>query len=649
MKIRTLLLSSLMLAGGLFSCDQEKDIYSAKPEVVEESNPVHVLNDMSQYWTPALDSEGDTGFASLLDFGKHQYLTQSLAGPNRLEPFVTSVSVLNVFVNMNEGRQYQPDDIDVYNKALNGGGALAIFAMGEGSDALSHANGLASEYGFSFVKADLAGATDSGLKVFGKGFTLNLENPSDWTVTERKGELPVIAVRQVGEGFVMASGADIFGNMEDNPNGDFYRKAIVELSKNKKGFMSSQKVKSSIAREFSLEAPNSVFRTNRFLKDESEQVRDLYDVVLTELEALMTVSKGVDGNVNINMLQTSKPGWVNGSDMYVGALYGGFPSEVDAMRMHLAEMIHSVWTLPKTEPFADDVFSKYIAYKVSEKLGDAEAISKMEEIMEKARADKRYREFDPVSMTDEEVSAYPEYLRLGKFFFMMDSVQKAYPDIDLIGQYYSEKRSKLPSFDSFVYTPHDFMWFLGEITGDENFLKNLRTNTGYSFDKEEIRNPFAYNRVILPTLGWKVTADATAAHNSYKPENLIDGNKGTAWHSEWKSPQPPFPHDLIINMKQAHKIMGFRFLPWQHGGYRDIATDIDFYVSLDGKDWGEPIAKYTHGHFYDNDWQEVFVDRFVSAQYIKIQINKVYRAKYNDPNHNQSNMQEFEVYTEGKD
>jgi hypothetical protein len=64
---------------------------------------------------------------------------------------------------------------------------------------------------------------------------------------------------------------------------------------------------------------------------------------------------------------------------------------------------------------------------------------------------------------------------------------------------------------------------------------------------------------------WKATADSTAANAA--PENAIDGDPKSLWHTRWEGPdRPPMPpHWLVISLGRRVKISGFRYLPRQDG------------------------------------------------------------------------------------
>jgi len=104
----------------------------------------------------------------------------------------------------------------------------------------------------------------------------------------------------------------------------------------------------------------------------------------------------------------------------------------------------------------------------------------------------------------------------------------------------------------------------------------------------------AIEKVLLPQDLWTlryvdseetIFADLSAGH-------AFDGNKDTIWHTEWYSTLAHLPHEIQIDLGQVVDIDGFQYLPRPGGGNGQIAK-YDFYVSLDGSSWGNPVASGT--------------------------------------------------------
>jgi len=96
------------------------------------------------------------------------------------------------------------------------------------------------------------------------------------------------------------------------------------------------------------------------------------------------------------------------------------------------------------------------------------------------------------------------------------------------------------------------------------------------------------NRITLKVV--KVDSEETAGEDG-KAANAVDGNTNTIWHTQWQDDSPTCPHEIIIELSEVVGINGFTYLPRQdesdHGGIKTY----EFYVSDDGKEFGQPVKK----------------------------------------------------------
>lgn len=76
-----------------------------------------------------------------------------------------------------------------------------------------------------------------------------------------------------------------------------------------------------------------------------------------------------------------------------------------------------------------------------------------------------------------------------------------------------------------------------------------------------------------------------------KGENAVDGNTETFWHTQWQDANPPCPHEIVIELVPPSTIKGFTYLPRQDDGVNGTIKGYEFYVSNDGADFGQPVAK----------------------------------------------------------
>jgi len=88
----------------------------------------------------------------------------------------------------------------------------------------------------------------------------------------------------------------------------------------------------------------------------------------------------------------------------------------------------------------------------------------------------------------------------------------------------------------------------------------------------------------------KVRVDSEAP--GYEGYRALDGDPRTMWHTEFGGPEPPHPHEIIVDLGKSHELSGIGCLPRQGGGNGTIG-DYECYVSDSAKDFGKPRAKGT--------------------------------------------------------
>ncbi|NNL69646.1 MAG: DUF4038 domain-containing protein, partial [Acidimicrobiia bacterium] len=101
---------------------------------------------------------------------------------------------------------------------------------------------------------------------------------------------------------------------------------------------------------------------------------------------------------------------------------------------------------------------------------------------------------------------------------------------------------------------------------------------------------------LIDRSAWSIVSGQTTEDDGNGPDNAIDGDTQSFWHTRWQSPAAPFPHDLVINLGATHDIEGFRYLPRQWGQNGEI-KDYELYLSSNGSSWGSPVAS---GQFPDD-------------------------------------------------
>lgn len=89
---------------------------------------------------------------------------------------------------------------------------------------------------------------------------------------------------------------------------------------------------------------------------------------------------------------------------------------------------------------------------------------------------------------------------------------------------------------------------------------------------------------------WKVTASSFEAGEG-EPENALDGDAGTFWHSHWSGTKKDPPHSLVVDLGKP-TLVGNVFLTQRNGdNHNGRIRNYEIYVSEDGQNWGAAAAK----------------------------------------------------------
>lgn len=96
--------------------------------------------------------------------------------------------------------------------------------------------------------------------------------------------------------------------------------------------------------------------------------------------------------------------------------------------------------------------------------------------------------------------------------------------------------------------------------------------------------------------------------------NLTDGDPNTIWHTMYSVTVAKYPHWVDLDAGEVKTIKGFTYLPRQNGSNGNI-KEYSIQVSMDGKEWGDPVQK---GTFANNSKEKrVLFSKPVKARYIR--------------------------------
>lgn len=160
----------------------------------------------------------------------------------------------------------------------------------------------------------------------------------------------------------------------------------------------------------------------------------------------------------------------------------------------------------------------------------------------------------------------------------------------------------------------------------------------YSVGKEDFSGTSRFDIVvpdpdIIPQSKWSlhhVDSEHTEGEDG-RAINAFDGNPNTYWHTNYLPAIDELPHEIQIDLGETHEMNGFRYLPRnQMNGSRyanGIVKEYEFYVSMDGENWGAPVAKGTFAS--DNTEKEIQFNNSVVGRYIRfVALSEIYGQQY---------------------
>ncbi len=115
----------------------------------------------------------------------------------------------------------------------------------------------------------------------------------------------------------------------------------------------------------------------------------------------------------------------------------------------------------------------------------------------------------------------------------------------------------------------------------------------------------------IPT---KVIFASSQETDEGEAEHLTDGDPSTYWHTMYSVTMANYPHWIDFDCGEVKTIKGFSFLPRQDSR-NGLIKDYKIQVSMDGKNWGEPVMNGTFPK--DLKLRKVLFTQPVKARYLR--------------------------------
>jgi hypothetical protein len=149
---------------------------------------------------------------------------------------------------------------------------------------------------------------------------------------------------------------------------------------------------------------------------------------------------------------------------------------------------------------------------------------------------------------------------------------------------------------------------LTRVVGDFSTLEIVAKREGASTTAPAV----AATKIKLSVV--KVDSEETTGEPG-QGANAVDGNPDTFWHTQWEGDNPPHPHEIIIELAPPSRIKGITYLPRQDIEVNGTIRDYELYLSDDGKEFGQPVAK---GALAGNQEKKTISFDVKQAKFIKL-------------------------------
>lgn len=151
-----------------------------------------------------------------------------------------------------------------------------------------------------------------------------------------------------------------------------------------------------------------------------------------------------------------------------------------------------------------------------------------------------------------------------------------------------------------------------KVYDQEIALRNGGTVTAWFKDMPNIKASMTFDKIesIQPEVIYASSEESDGG----SAKNLTDGDPNTIWHTMYSVTVAKYPHWVDMDAREVKTIKGFTYLPRQDSSNGNI-KDYSIQVSMDGKEWGEPVCKGTFAR--DLKEKKVIFDKPVKARYIR--------------------------------
>ncbi len=124
---------------------------------------------------------------------------------------------------------------------------------------------------------------------------------------------------------------------------------------------------------------------------------------------------------------------------------------------------------------------------------------------------------------------------------------------------------------------------------------------------------------LISNARWRIAEASSASEfNGKLPQNAIDGDPRTIWHSRWQGELAKHPHEIVIDLGAEYRISGIRYLARQDNAWNGSIRDFELFVSNSPTQFGD--AAITARFEKVKQSQEARCEKSTRGRYIKLRV-----------------------------
>ncbi|WP_282036819.1 discoidin domain-containing protein [Saccharicrinis aurantiacus] len=117
---------------------------------------------------------------------------------------------------------------------------------------------------------------------------------------------------------------------------------------------------------------------------------------------------------------------------------------------------------------------------------------------------------------------------------------------------------------------------------------------------------------------------STPGQKGYEAKNVLDGDHGSLWHTEWNGNEQEFPHEIVIDASEVLSIKGIRLVQRGSKGGNGHVKEFEVYISKDKASFDKPqvVGQCKEGEpYHDILFSQEYMDESkFDCRYIKIKV-----------------------------